>query len=117
MLFLEIELNNLVYNKFKCPKCSSIACNESDFQNEKKAPTLNPPTPSSHSYCSVGSDWLGIDLKATIICYWPTPKTGNQRIEECLHSRYGRIPNGPRDVVRIVLIFYHIILLGGVGAN
>jgi hypothetical protein len=73
--------------------------------SEKAAP------PPSHSYCSAGFDWLGVDLEVMSLCYEPTPQIGNQRIEECLYSKYGRSPIGPPDVIRIILISYKVILL------
>jgi hypothetical protein len=81
---------------------------------QEKAPL--PPPPPSHGYCSAGFDWLGVDLEISI-CYWPTPQTKIQRIEECLHRKYGRILISPPDVIRIVLISNNVILLGGGGAN
>ncbi len=42
--------------------------------------------------CSAGFDWLDVHLEVRSLCYWPTPQTGNQRIEECLHKKYGISP-------------------------
>ncbi len=54
-----------------------------------------PPPPPSHSYCSAGFDSLGVDLEVWSLCYGPTSQTGIQRIDECIHRKYGRIPIGP----------------------
>ncbi len=79
---------------------------------QEKAPPPAPPPPS-HCYCLTGFDWLGVDLEVRSLCYWPTPQTGIQRTDQCLHRKYGRIPIGPHDVIRIVLISYNVVLLGG----
>ena len=72
-----------------------------------------PHPPPSHSYCSAGFDWLGVDLEVRSLCYWPTPQIGIQRIEECIHITHGRRPIGPPDVIRIVFISYNVVFLGG----
>ncbi len=41
-----------------------------------------------------------------------TPQTGIQRIEECVPRKYGWIPIGPPDVIRIILIYYYVVFLG-----
>jgi hypothetical protein len=38
-------------------------------------------------------------------------QTGIQRIEECVHRKYGRRPIGPHDVIRIVLVSYNVVFL------
>jgi hypothetical protein len=71
-----------------------------------------PHPPPSHSYCSAGFDWLGVDLEVRSLCYWPIPQTGIQRIEECIHITHGRRPISPPDVIRIVFISHNVFFLG-----
>jgi hypothetical protein len=80
---------------------------------QEKAAPPHPHPPPSHSYCSAGFDWLGVDLEVRSLCYWPTPQIGIQRIEECIHITHGRRPIGPPDVIRIVFISYNVVFLGG----
>jgi hypothetical protein len=66
---------------------------------------LHVPTPPFHHFLwkahsptvtiSLAFDWLGVDLEVRNLCYWPTPQTGNQQVEEYLHSIYGRFPISP----------------------
>jgi hypothetical protein len=46
------------------------------------------------SDCTVNlaSDLLGVDLEVRSLFNWPTPQTGNQKTEEWLLSKYGRVP-------------------------
>jgi hypothetical protein len=45
-------------------------------------------------------------------------KTGNQRIEEYLHKKYGRLQIGSCDISRIVLNSHNVVFMGvGMGAN
>jgi hypothetical protein len=39
-------------------------------------------------------------------------KTGTQRIEDYLHSKYGRLQISPHDIIRIVFNL-HVYFLGG----
>jgi hypothetical protein len=39
-------------------------------------------------------------------------ETGNQRIEERLYSKYGKLPISPPDLIGLVLTFSSFILLG-----
>ncbi len=79
-------------------------------QQESSSPTL-PQLLFSWIWLAV--DWLGVDLEVMSLCYEPTPQIGNQRIEECLYSKYGRSPIGPPDVIKIILISYNVVLLKG----
>jgi hypothetical protein len=40
-------------------------------------------------------------------------KSGTQRIEEYLHSKYGRLQIGPHDIIRIVFNLHNVFFLGG----
>ncbi len=89
-----------------------------DFQkflsvSHKRKPPPHPHPPPSHSYCSAGFDWLGVDLAVRSLCYWPTPQIGIQRIEEFIHITHGRRPICPPDVIRIVFISSNVVFLGG----
>ena len=89
-----------------------ISKNFSVYHTRESCPP-SPCPPPSHSYCSAGFDWLGVDLEVRSLCYWPTPQIGIQRIEECIHITHGRRPIGPPDVIRIVFISYNVVFLGG----
>jgi hypothetical protein len=81
-------------------------------QEKAAPPALTPHPPTATSYCSAGFDWLSVDLEVRCLCYWPTPQTGIQTIEECKHITHGRRPIGPHDVIRIVLISSKVVFLG-----
>jgi hypothetical protein len=98
-------------------KHRAIGCILADFQkflcvsHRRKLPP-RPHPPPSHSYCSAGFDWLGVDLEVRSLCYWPTPQTGIQGIEDCIHITHGRRSIGPTDVIRIVFNSYNVVFLG-----
>ncbi len=72
----------------------------------------------SYSYCSPGKlayDWLAGGLeaaKASAIVFGHT-QTENQKIEEWLLSKYGRVQTGPSDVIRIVFNLHILFCFGG----
>ncbi len=78
------------------------------MSQREKTPLATPRRP--RAIANLVSDWLGVKLEARSLCYWPTPQTGNQRIEEGQYRKYGRVPIGPPDIIRIVLISNNIVL-------
>jgi hypothetical protein len=98
----------------------------SDFHIFLCGNTGRPPPPRSHllpptATVKLASDWLGVGLELRAFWYWPTcqtgKKTGTQWIEEYLHSKYGRLKIGPRDIIEIVFNVHNVVLFFGGGAN
>ncbi len=75
-----------------------------------------PPRP----HLKLASDWLGVGLEQKSFCHWPTcqtGKTGTQRFEEYLHSKYGRLQIDPHYISRIVFNLHDVFFFLGGGAN
>jgi hypothetical protein len=107
-------IDNLVVNKPSYPEHYAISSTLPDFGNftcVKQKEGTPPPflTPALPQIGLVAHDWLGVDPEVRSICSWPTPQTGNQRIEDCLQTKYGRIPIGLFDILRLVLISCNIV--------
>jgi hypothetical protein len=82
----------------------------SKFSVSQRENPLLPPPSALPQLLFRWSDWLGVDLEVRSLCYRPQPLIGNQRIEECLHSNFGRILISPLDVIRTILISYQVFL-------
>jgi hypothetical protein len=106
------------FNQALMSKCY-IACTRPKFlfslcANREKVPSspLLPPTLPQPPLIWV-LDWPIVSLKVRSHCYWPTPQTRNQRIEEGINSKYTRYQLAQSSVIRIVFISNNVILFGG----
>ncbi len=63
-------------------------------QHRKLPPPLPPPTPTTATV-KLASDWLGGGLELRSFCYWTSTKTGNQKIDKWLLSKYGTVQSAP----------------------
>jgi hypothetical protein len=71
-----------------------------------------PPPPPPTATVKLASDWLGVGLEPRNFCYWTLTKTGNQRIDKWLLSKYVNV-NIDYDYdydYDTVLYFYSLIV-------
>jgi hypothetical protein len=58
----------------------------------------------------LASDWLGVGLELRNFCYWTLTKTGNQRIDKWLLSKYVNVNIDYDYDYDTVLYFYSLIV-------
>jgi hypothetical protein len=76
-------------------------------QNRKLPRPYPPPTVT----IKLASDWLGVVLELRSFYYWSSTKIGNQRIDEWLLSKHGRVQSAPlmsseSSLISLILFVY-----------